>query len=188
FTSRLDAHRAPVRAVAGHRVEGVRDSEDACAQRDLLSAQPIRIAGAVPALVVMADDARDVLEEGNTGDDPRAVLRMFTHGGPLGLRERPRLAQDVVWDADLADVVQDGAATEEGDVLSADPELVDDELHVAQHTIAVTTGLAVPHVERARERDESGVVGAIALAQRGLKRARLLDDALGRTNVDAAEN
>ena len=48
--------RGAVRAVGGERVERVGDREHARGERDLLAAQPVGIAGAVPALVVVADD------------------------------------------------------------------------------------------------------------------------------------
>ena len=41
--------RAPVRAVARHRVERVRDGEDAGGERDLLAAEPVRIAARRPS-------------------------------------------------------------------------------------------------------------------------------------------
>src|SRR5207249_2585219 len=43
---------APVRPVAGHRVERVGDGEDARAERHVVSAEPIGIPPPVPALVV----------------------------------------------------------------------------------------------------------------------------------------
>src|SRR4029078_5672970 len=52
----------PVRAVARDRVERVGDGEDARAERDLASLEPVRVAAAVPALVMRAHDL-----------DPRAV-------------------------------------------------------------------------------------------------------------------
>src|SRR5438874_13621350 len=50
------APRAPVGAIARHRIQRVGDREDACAERYLRLAEPVRIAAPVPALVVMAND------------------------------------------------------------------------------------------------------------------------------------
>ena len=50
-----------VGAVGGHRVERVGHRDDAGAQRDVLGLQSVRIAGPVPALMVMADDRQDRL-------------------------------------------------------------------------------------------------------------------------------
>src|SRR5439155_6689343 len=46
-------------AVRGHRIEGVGHQDDPRAQRDVLTGQPQRIAGAVPPLVVVPDPAID---------------------------------------------------------------------------------------------------------------------------------
>ena len=47
-----------VRPVVGHRVEGVGDGHDSTGERDQLTGQPMRIAAAVPALVMGLDDLR----------------------------------------------------------------------------------------------------------------------------------
>ena len=60
-----DIHRAPVGTVARHRVERVGHGEDARAQRDRVAGEAVRIALAVLALVMVADDACDVGEERN---------------------------------------------------------------------------------------------------------------------------
>src|SRR5436309_15395927 len=45
--------RLAVDALARHRVVRVGNEDDACAERNLLAAQPVGVAVAVPALVVM---------------------------------------------------------------------------------------------------------------------------------------
>src|SRR5215207_11223599 len=50
------AHRIAVRALGGHGVEGVADGHDAGAERDLVPAQTVGIAAAVPALVARAHE------------------------------------------------------------------------------------------------------------------------------------
>src|SRR5207249_1821733 len=103
-------HRATIRTIAGHRIKAVRDSEDPRAERDRLARDPIRVALAIPAFVVMTNDARHVFEERDLRDDPRAVLRMPLHHDPFGLAQCGWLAEHVVRDADLADVVQKRAS------------------------------------------------------------------------------
>ena len=63
-----------VRPVGGHRVEGVGHRHDPGQQRDLLPRQPVRVAGPVPALVVVADDRDDRLQVRDAGQvlRPRA--------------------------------------------------------------------------------------------------------------------
>ena len=57
------------------RVPGVRDEDDARAERDLLAAQPVRVAGAVPALVVVEHPVGDRLDA-EALEHPVADLRM----------------------------------------------------------------------------------------------------------------
>src|ERR671928_2040147 len=52
----------PVGPVGRHRVERVADEDDPRLERDLLAALPVRVAGAVVALVAVPDDLADVLE------------------------------------------------------------------------------------------------------------------------------
>ncbi len=54
-----DVHPRAVRAVLGHRVEGVADGDDPRAERDRLAAEAVGVAAAVPALVAGAHDRRD---------------------------------------------------------------------------------------------------------------------------------
>ena len=56
---------------------------------------------------MMADHARDAGEELEGGDDLRADDGMRAHALPLLRRQRPRLSQDRLGHADLADVVQE---------------------------------------------------------------------------------
>lgn len=45
-----------ISAVAGHRIEGVGDSEDASIAIDLVAPQTERVTRSIPALVVLTDD------------------------------------------------------------------------------------------------------------------------------------
>ena len=49
---RVSLHRAPVRAVAGHRVVGVADEDDPGGERDPIARESVRVAGPVPPLVL----------------------------------------------------------------------------------------------------------------------------------------
>ena len=76
-------------------------------------ARPMRVAGAVPALVVGRDDLADDRGEAGVGDDPGADLGVGVHHPALVVVEGAGLLQHRVRDADLADVVQQEA---EGDL------------------------------------------------------------------------
>jgi len=97
-----------VDAVLGHRVERVDDGEDPRRDGDLEPAQPVRVAASVPALVMARDDvAHDRREERQRIDHLGAHERMRLDHGPLLLRQRPGLLEDVVGHPELADVVED---------------------------------------------------------------------------------
>ena len=55
--------RAAVGAVAGHRVVGVGDGDDARDERDVVALQAERIAAAVPALVVQVHAGDERVQE-----------------------------------------------------------------------------------------------------------------------------
>src|SRR5438067_5225495 len=98
--------------VGRHRVEGVADEDDPRLERDLLAALAVRIAGAVPVLVAGADDRTHVLEPLDRRDDPLAELGVRLHQRPLLGGQAARLGEDRRGDADLADVVEEGAELE----------------------------------------------------------------------------
>ena len=87
-------------------------------------AQPVRIAAAVPALVVRADDLLGDLEDVRAAvrEHPRAEHGVgLDHRELLG-RERARLEQDGVGDGDLAEVVQRRGAAQHADGAVLQPE------------------------------------------------------------------
>ena len=104
--------RHPVRPGGGHRLEGVGDVEDARELRDLVADEPVRVAGAVVPLVVVADDRQLRRQLRDRRDDLRAQHRVGVHDHPLVAGEPLRLQQDVVRHADLADVVEQAAPLE----------------------------------------------------------------------------
>ena len=69
--------RGLVRALGAEGVVDVDDRHEAREERDLLAAQPVRIAAAVPALVVVPDDRTDEAERPHRHDEPVARRRML---------------------------------------------------------------------------------------------------------------
>src|SRR3954470_9259569 len=104
--------RVAVPAHGGHRLQRVADGEDPRDERDVVRAEALRVAAAVPALVVVEDDVHDDLRQPERAHDARADLRVPAHDLPLVLRERAGLGEDVLGHADLADVVQQAAEEE----------------------------------------------------------------------------
>jgi hypothetical protein len=97
-----------VRPHRGQRVIHVGHCDDARAQRDVVADQPVGVARSVVLLVVAERDQRahahvlgGAALQDLVGRSPGAA-----HHLPLALLERLRLEQDLVGDADLADVVQ----------------------------------------------------------------------------------
>ena len=95
-------------AAGGERVEHVADGADAPDQGDLLAAQSMWIAGAVPALVMRTGDRLGHLDQrrARAGQQRSSGRRVGLHQLPLGSAEFTALEQDLVGDPDLADVVQ----------------------------------------------------------------------------------
>src|SRR5512133_989142 len=85
----------PVRTVARHGVERIRDREDPGAPWNLLPCQAVRIAVAVPALVVRANDLEPrALEECDAPEHLLAEDRVRLHLSPFLPGERTRLLKD----------------------------------------------------------------------------------------------
>ena len=89
-------HRLAVGPIGGHGVEGVADGHDAGAERDLVAAQPVRIAAAVPALVARADEPGHRTQRGRGQQDALADQRVAAHEAPLDRVERAGLVEDRV--------------------------------------------------------------------------------------------
>ena len=96
-----------VRAAHAQRVIDVGECDDARAERDEILAEPVRVAAAVPALVVAQGDLGGH-RVGVGAEDVGAVGGVLLHHVPLPRLEGPGLVQDVVGGADLAHVVQRG--------------------------------------------------------------------------------
>src|SRR5947209_4443480 len=110
-----------VDAAGRHRVEGVGDEQDARGERDLGAPQTVWIAVTVPALVVVEHPVRD------PADTERVEHAEGDLGVPLDdlalcLAEGVGLAQDLLGDGDLADVVQDPGEPDVLDLLSGETE------------------------------------------------------------------
>src|SRR5689334_4062861 len=86
---RVERAARTVGAVARDRVDGIGDGEDPGPERDLVLAQPVRVAAAVPALVVVQYDVDGAVEEGDRVEDPRPGLGVAAHERPLAVRQRP---------------------------------------------------------------------------------------------------
>ena len=115
-------HGAAIRAIAREGVVVVDDADDPRAERDVLADQAVGIAGAVPALVVRADQRDDRIRERHVRDDLGADARMRLDAGELLGGERARLREDVLRHGQLADVVQQRRGLDAADLALAHAE------------------------------------------------------------------
>ena len=104
-----------------------------------IAREPVRIAGAVPALVGGADDRRDRAQGSGGAEDPLAEDRVLSHEVPLGTVQRAGLVEDPVGDADLADVVQLRRATDLVELLARHPEPAGDRHRELGHAAGVAS-------------------------------------------------
>ena len=125
--------------------------DDPRAERDLLPSQAVRIAGAVEALVMVADRRNGVAEEAEPVDDARALVGVALHQRPLLLRQARRLQQDRVRDRQLADVVEERGVAEQVELDVREPELTTDRERKLLDTARVAGRVGVPRVHRRGE-------------------------------------
>jgi hypothetical protein len=85
-------------------------------------ARPVGIAGAVPALVLVADEPADAGEELHRREDLLPDDRVALHHRALVGGERARLVEDRLGHRDLADVVEDRGEPQVAQLLLAEPE------------------------------------------------------------------
>ena len=143
-----DVERLAVRPRRRHRRERVADREDPGDQRDVLAGEPVEVAVAVPALVVVADPGPDELDVGQVADDRVAQRDVLLDDRVLGVGQLAGLAQDRVGDADLADVVEqpgESGSSRRAPRSGADP--LGEEDAVAGDVLGVALRVAVLRVD-----------------------------------------
>ena len=181
----LDRPRVLVGTPVRERVEDVGDSDDAAGQRDRRGREPVRIAAAVPALVV---GERDLLGHhqqlvGAAREDPRADRRVQLHRRELLGRVLAGLQQQVVGDADLADVVQPRRVADERRLGWIHAELEREQLARPADPVGVLPGRVVAVLGREREAVEHLELRVLELA-RALHYA-LVQEVVGALELDA---
>ena len=134
-----------------HRVERVGDVDDAGAERDLLAPQPVGVARAVEALVVVADRRDRVAEESEPVDDAGALVGVALHQRPLLLRQARGLQQDRVRNRELADVVEERRVAEQVELGVREAELAADRQRELLDAARVARGVRVACVDGRRE-------------------------------------
>jgi hypothetical protein len=134
----------------GHRLEGIDDRHDPAGPGNGVALQALRVAAAVPVLVVGERELPRELEQRVVvlADDLGADLRMALDALPVGRRELVLLAQDLGGHAELADVVQRRRLRHHVADLLLRPRGLREQLGVvgeAQHAVAGRGGLVQLH-------------------------------------------
>lgn len=95
------------------RVVHIARAQDSGVEVELAATQPLRVPAPVESLVVVVDETQNTLgETSELAQEPLAPLGVLLHQLKLPLRERPRTLEDLVRDAELADVVQEASEGE----------------------------------------------------------------------------
>ncbi len=145
----LPIEGAPIRAVAGHRVERIGQREDAGTQRDFLTFEPARVSAAVPTLVVRPDDLHTfALQEPDPGQNLYADRGMQFDQAAFVRVERTRFVQHRIRDPDLAHVVQKEAVFETRIVEQPWGQDLRERQRVVLNALSVQTGPRVLGFER----------------------------------------
>src|SRR5215208_212401 len=95
-------HRITVGTRGGHRIVGIRYSDDPREQRNIAASHPIRVSLSVNALMVMANNPRNLGVVVDLPQDPLANHRVLLHLSTLIEIQRTRLLQESRREPDLA--------------------------------------------------------------------------------------
>ena len=157
LVARIDGiARVLVRARRGDHVEDVGDRDDAAGERDAVAGGAVRIALAVPALVVVCDRVRPLAEpRAQRRGEAGAELGMAADQLPLRVRRAPGLVEDLGRHLELADVVQQRGPVEAVDVVAAEPELLRDHLRVGADALGVAARQPVVRAELGDEPEQA---------------------------------
>ena len=146
----LGARSVAVAPLGRDRVVRVGDEDDARAERDLLAREPVRVARAVPVLVVVLDpdvDGADV----HAVEERRAELGMVRELPLLVRSQGARLLEHPVGDRDLAEVVETTGELELLDLLVLELQPPGDRLDEQRDALGVRARVLVLRVDDADE-------------------------------------
>jgi hypothetical protein len=123
--------------VRGHRLDDVRDREDARLEQDLVSLEPVGVPRPVETLVVLDHDLRHRLPEGDRLEDLAPRLRVHPDDGELDVAELGRLGEDLGRHGDLADVVDLPGERESFELFLVEPHVDPDRQRQRRHAALV---------------------------------------------------
>src|SRR5438067_5855402 len=145
-------------AIRGHGVQSISDRKDAGAERYFLAFEPTGITGTVEFLLVCVDNFGSFLQEWNSPHDLVAAIAVLTHDrGFLGIK-LSRLLQNLVWDGHLADVMQEGPACDDANLVRTQPHCPGNCNRVRGYPFRVAFRFRILQVEGIAQRLERDVI------------------------------
>jgi hypothetical protein len=137
-------HRAFVRASRRHHFKGVRHRDDACAERDLIPCDAVRVPGTIKVLVMLFNGESPLTEPGTERfNHSTALYRMAVENLPLRRRGRSRLIQYVNVDRNLSHIVQQRRPSQPVAVGLRESKFISDEVGVGAYALGVATSASI---------------------------------------------
>ena len=170
----LVRRRVAVGTGRGDRVERVGHRDDPGPQRDVLTAKAVGIAGAVEALMVMADDPGE-LGIAQRGDHLGAVDWMALDHFEFLVGQASRLVEDGLRRSELPDVVNRGGGPNPGHILAGEAQPARDHRGVPRHSPRVPVQVDVLALEGTGQLPEQmlAVLDAELIPRVGSRAARV---------------
>ena len=139
-------HGRAVAAVAHHGVDRIRHRDDARPQRNGGPGQLVRVAAAVPPLVMVPHDERHLLELGHLAKDVVPRHGAAAHLLPLGVGQRAGFAQHGVGHRNFADVMGESGNLHRGGVVLAQVQEPGQHHRHSGHPVGMVGSVDIPCV------------------------------------------
>ena len=151
-----------IRAIGGQRVVAIDHRQDAGANRNLDALQSVRIAGAIPVLMMRANDRHHRIREVDRRQDVGADIDVQLHRLEFGRRQLAGLVEDALGHGQLAGVMQQRRGLDRLQRLLVEPaERLGQAHRVMLHAMNVAAGDAVLRFDRGRERADRREIQAV---------------------------
>src|SRR5581483_6594590 len=142
--------------MGGHRLDRVGDSNDSGTEEYLFTLESARVAGAVEALVMLANHLRHRPGEVGTRNAVVASFRMDLDKLELRDREATWLAENLCRDCDLADVVDTRCSPNAFDRVLIEPHFTSDRTCDVSGSSLMPSGVGVAVFDGAGNRLDHG--------------------------------
>src|SRR6185369_6153260 len=118
----------------------------------------------IPALLVVANQRIDVFQSLDAADDTQPDLHVLLHHLLLVRRQPAGLVEDLLGDADLADVVEHGAIAQDAQLLLVEPEPAAHQHGEMGHPLHVAFRGGIFGFDRRRQGGDGAIEIALELA------------------------